>query len=114
MPRRNRRVPQPELPVILTSFLSDVQAEYSVTVTNGSGVQHLSMFGTQASVWAWVEVAAERGAFGPGHWYPSGITPLANVVSESPVPGHRLAAEARGGCAPYAAKHPGPLAPPSI
>lgn len=84
MPRRNRRAPQPELPILAPSFLSDVKGEYAVTVTNGSGVQHLSMYGTQESVWAWVAVAADRGAFGPGHWYPSEITCRANVVSDSP------------------------------
>ena len=77
MPRRNNRTPMPELPVITRTY------EFSVTVTNGSDVQHLSMFGTHASVWAWVTVAAEHGAFGPGYWYLSEITPLAHVVAEA-------------------------------
>lgn len=84
MPRRNRRMPTPELAAIATSALSDVTAEYTVTVSNGSGMQHLSMYGTQASVWAWAQEAGRRGGFGPGNWQPTDITVRANVISESP------------------------------
>lgn len=84
MARKNRRAPQPVLPVILPAFLSDVTAEYAVTVTNGSGVQHLTMYGTRSSVWSWAAEAGKQGAFGPGNWHPSDITTAANIVSESP------------------------------
>lgn len=84
MPRRNRRMPVPALAAIATSALSDVTAEYTVTVSNGSGVQHLTMYGTQTSVWCWAQEAGRRGGFGAGNWQPKDIVIAANVVSQSP------------------------------
>lgn len=79
-----RKLSRAELPIVLPSFLADVEAEYDVTVTNGSGVQHVTLNGTKSSVWEWAQEAGRRGGFGPGHWYPIGITVASNVVSDSP------------------------------
>lgn len=90
MPRKNytsrsaRRAQRMELPVILSDFMADVTAEYSVTVTNGSGFQHVTMFGSKSSVWAWAEQAGRQGGFGPGNWYPIELDQLSNVISEVP------------------------------
>jgi hypothetical protein len=56
--------------------LSDTQAVYAVTVTNGSGTKVIEVAGTQATVWTWAEVAASHGAFGPGAWHPVSLAPV--------------------------------------
>ena len=40
--------------------LSDAQATYDATLTNGSGTRHVIMAGTQATVWSWCCRAGEQ------------------------------------------------------
>jgi hypothetical protein len=60
MPRKNNRQPVIELPVPGIDFFSDVTALYDVTMTNGSGVRHLLLSGSQRSCWTWACRAGEQ------------------------------------------------------
>lgn len=73
MPRKNRRAPQPELPVILPGFFDHAEGVYEVTMTNGSGRKVVTMNGTQEGVWGWAAQAGRQGGIGQGVWFPVGI-----------------------------------------
>ena len=84
MPRRNRREPQPSLPIILPDFGSDVTGLWSVAMTNGSAVTAIEVYGTKSTAWDWAAEAGARGGIAPGYWHPITITHAANVVSPDP------------------------------
>lgn len=56
MPRHNHRAAAE----IAKARLSDTQAAYDVTMTNGSGTRHIVMNGTQRSCWIWACRAGEQ------------------------------------------------------
>jgi len=79
MPRKNNRRPQAELPAIGLDFFSDVQATYDVTMSNGSGVRHLVLTGSQRSCWTWACRAGEQ----PGNLL--GFVPV-DILEIEPAP----------------------------
>jgi hypothetical protein len=84
MPRKNRRAPQPELPIVLPDFGATVTGLWAITMTNGSSQKVVEVYGTKASAWDWAEAAGAQGGIAPGYWLPRSITSAANVVSQDP------------------------------
>lgn len=90
MPRKNysrktaRRAHSAQLPAIPLGFFDDVEGEYEVTVSNGSGCKILTMEGTQATVWGWAAQAGRQGGLGAGRWEPTDIKLVKALFEAAP------------------------------
>jgi hypothetical protein len=51
----------------------ETQADYSVTLTNGSGFTNIVVTGTPVSAWNWSTRAGANGGVKPGKWWPVAI-----------------------------------------
>jgi hypothetical protein len=73
MGRKNYKTKGTRRKHVVEYVMPENQANYVVTLTNGSGMTNVTVTGTPVSSWNWCIRAGAAGGIQPGTWWPIAI-----------------------------------------